>query len=220
MQRILHIERLGRVEYAAALALQEARVAQKLAGEATDHLLLLEHPSVYTLGRGAKEEDLLGAPARLGVPVFRVGRGGGATYHGPGQLVAYPIIGLAAHGRDVHRYVRRLEAVLMQVCADFGVPARRRDGLTGVWVEDRKIASIGVGVRRWVTCHGVALNVAPELRFFEAVIPCAMPRVQMTSLLLETGTAPDPGRVSDAFAARFREVFGYGALPEAARRSA
>jgi lipoate-protein ligase B len=205
----LRVERLGRIDYSGALALQERCVAAKLAGEMDDSLLLLEHDPVYTLGRGAKEADLLGAPERLGVAAYRVGRGGGVTYHGPGQLVAYPIIALAAHGRDVHRYIGRLESTLIDVCADFGVAARRCDGLTGVWVEDRKIASIGVGVRRWVTFHGVALNVDPDLDYFRAIVPCAMPEVRMTSLALESGASPSMEAVQDAFVRRFRQTFGY-----------
>ncbi len=212
--RPLRIERLGRVEYAAALDLQERRVAEKLAGAASDTLLLLEHDPVYTLGRGARTEDLCGAPERLGVPVHRVGRGGGVTFHGPGQLVAYPIMSLARHGRDVHRYVRRLEDVLIAVCAGLGVAARRREGLVGVWVEDRKIASIGVGIRRWVTFHGIALNVSTDLTYFEAIVPCAMPAVRVTSLRQEMAAAPSLAAVENLFADEFERVF---AAPRGAR---
>jgi lipoate-protein ligase B len=232
----LVVHDLGRCAYAAALALQEQLVARKIgatttsgasdtsgtatsetgasptaAGDADDYLLLVEHEPVYTLGRGANAADLLGADQRLGVPVFRVGRGGGVTFHGPGQLVAYPILTLAHAGRDVHRYVRRLEAVLIDVCAGFGIAAHRRDGITGVWVGDAKIASIGVGVRRWTTYHGIALNVSTDLRFFESVVACRMPEVRMTSMAKELRTVPAMSAVRTAFVDHFRSQFGYAA---------
>jgi lipoyl(octanoyl) transferase len=188
-------------------------VACKIAGESDDHLLLLEHEPVYTLGRGAQERDLLGADTLLGVPVFRVSRGGGVTFHGPGQLVAYPIVRLPHGGRDVHRYVRMLEDVLIATCADFGIAGERRAGLTGVWVAERKIASIGVGVRRWTTFHGIALNVATDLRFFTHIVPCRMPDVRMTSMALELGAAPSMGQVGRAFERHFRAAFGYAERP-------
>ena len=188
--------------------MQEEFVERRLGGDAEDHLLLLEHEPVYTLGRGAREEDLLGADRILGVPVYRVGRGGGATYHGPGQLVAYPVLALAAQGRDVHRYVRRLEEVLVAVLDRFGIDAGTRAGLTGVWVGQRKIASIGVGVRRWVSFHGIALNVAPDLAYFRAIVPCAMPEVTMTSIEREIGRAPSQEEVQDVFEETFRATFG------------
>lgn len=206
----LIVHRLGRIEYGRALEIQEELVAAKLGGAATDHLLLLEHESVYTLGRGARAEDLQGADARLGVPVFRVGRGGGVTYHGPGQLVAYPILALAAHGRDVHRYVRRLESTIVAFLRGFGVDAAPRPGSTGVWVSDGKIASIGVGIRRWVSLHGIAVNVAPDLAYFRAIVPCAMPEARMTSIEAENGCAPSLESAADAFESCFRAEFGYG----------
>jgi lipoate-protein ligase B len=188
--------------------MQEEFVERRLGGDAEDHLLLLEHEPVYTLGRGAREEDLLGADRILGVPVYRVGRGGGATYHGPGQLVAYPVLALAAHGRDVHRYVRRLEEVLVAVLDRFGIGAGTRAGLTGVWVGQGKIASIGVGVRRWVSFHGIALNIAPDLAYFRAIVPCAMPEVTMTSIEREIGRVPSQEEVQDVFEEMFRASFG------------
>lgn len=202
---------LGRCEYATTLAMQEELVARKLAGDANDYLLMLEHEPVYTLGRGADAADLLGAGERLRVAVYRVGRGGGVTFHGHGQMVAYPIVTLPKAGRDVHRYVRALEDVLMAVCADFGVTARRQDGNTGVWVGERKIASIGVGVRRWTTYHGVALNVATDLSFFAAIVPCRMPEARMTSLRRELGCEPSMVEVEAAFERRFRLAFHFEA---------
>jgi lipoate-protein ligase B len=164
---------------------------------------------VYTLGRGAEAADLLDAPQRLGVPVFRVGRGGGVTFHGPGQLVAYPVVALARQGRDVHRYVRGLEAVLSGVCATFGLAAYTPVGQTGLWIGERKIASIGIAVRRWVTWHGIALNVAVNLDYFRAIVPCAMPALRMTSLQQELGSAPSLEAVEAVVEAGFRRVFNY-----------
>jgi len=217
---------LGLCAYAGALAFQEELVARKVGDaavvdtvgdpavstDAADYLLLLEHEPVYTLGRGADAADLLGADERLAVPVFRVSRGGGVTFHGPGQLVAYPILTLAYAGRDVHRYVRRLEEVTIGVCAAFGIAAQRRDGITGVWVGDAKIASIGVGVRRWTTFHGVALNVSTDLRFFESIVACRMPQVRMTSMARELRVAPPMTEVRATFVERFRSEFGYAGV--------
>ena len=200
---------LGVCSYAAALARQEELVAGKISGDPNDYLLLLEHEPVYTLGRGADAADLLGADRGASVPCFRVSRGGGATFHGPGQLVAYPVLKLRHGGRDVHRYVRALEEVLIRVCGDFGIHATRRAGLTGVWVGTAKIASIGVGVRRWTTFHGVALNVSTDLSFFARIVPCRMPDVRMTSLAVELETTPPMATVRRAFVEQFRAVFDY-----------
>ncbi|MBI3784580.1 MAG: lipoyl(octanoyl) transferase LipB [Deltaproteobacteria bacterium] len=205
----LIVRDLGRCEYGAALALQEEIVARKIGGDDDDHLLLVEHPPVYTLGRGAAVDDLLGADVRLGVPVFRVGRGGGVTFHGPGQLVAYPITRLSQGGRDVHRYVRNLERCLIRVCEELGIPAHQEAGRTGVWVGGAKLASIGVGVRRWTTFHGIALNISTDLRFFAEIVPCRMPEVRMTSLLAELGAAPDFAAVQRSFVHQFEATFGY-----------
>lgn len=205
----LVVRDLGTCPYEPALALQEQLVGQKIAGDVDDYLLLVEHEPVYTLGRGADAGDLLAADQLLGVPAFRVSRGGGVTFHGPGQLVAYPIITLPHGGRDVHRYVRRLEDVLIAVCAAFGIGAERRDGATGVWVRAAKIASIGVGVRHWTTFHGIALNVATDLRFFAHIVPCRMPDVRITSMALELGTAPAMADVQRALIREFHSAFGY-----------
>jgi len=205
---VLEASWLGRVEYLRALALQEVLQARKIAGEATEYLLLLEHDPVYTLGRGADASDLRGAPERLGVAAHRIGRGGGATFHGPGQLVAYPIVRLATHGRDVHRYVRGLEKTLVDTCARLGVAASARAELTGVWVGDEKVASIGIGVRRGVTIHGVALNVRTELGYFAPIVPCRLPNLRVTSLE-RLGCGESVRDVGDVFARAFSAVFGY-----------
>jgi len=180
---------LGRLAYADALAFQEATVARKLADPAEpDTLLLLEHDPVYTIGRTPDRSSLRG-DAVLPHPLLVIGRGGQATYHGPGQLIGYPILDLKQRGQDLHRYLRTLEEMLMAVCARCGVAAQRRDGLTGVWVGGKKIASIGIGVRRWISMHGFALNVCGDLSGYDAITPCGITGVVMTSLERETGRA-------------------------------
>ncbi|HEV7732576.1 MAG TPA: lipoyl(octanoyl) transferase LipB [Candidatus Binatia bacterium] len=205
----LEVAVAGRVPYGEALAWQETLLARRLAG-GRDALLLLEHPPVYTLGRGADARHL-GAAASGDVEVVRVGRGGQVTYHGPGQLVGYPILGLRALKPDVHWYVRSLEQVLIDALAELGIAAARREGLTGVWVEHRKIASIGVGLRRWVTWHGFALNVGRDLRGFDAITPCGIDGVRMTSVACEGGPDDVP-TVAAVVAEKLRMVFGYDRL--------
>jgi lipoyl(octanoyl) transferase len=205
----LEVACCGQVPYDTALAWQEALQARRLAG-GNDALLLLEHTPVYTLGRGA-DAGFLGAAAAGDVPVVRVGRGGQVTYHGPGQLVGYPILDLRAHRADVRWYVRALEQVLIDALAELGVRAVRRDGFPGVWVGGaRKIGSIGVGIRRWVTWHGFALNVGPDLRGFDRITPCGISGVTMTSVAREGGTS-DVDRVAQVVLARFVAQFGYRA---------
>ena len=204
----------GRVEYGRAVAWQEALVARRLAG-GRDALLLLEHPPVYTLGRGADPAHLRAA-ASGDVPVVRAHRGGQATYHGPGQLVGYPIVGLRDLRPDVRWYVRMLEQVLIDALSDLGIDAARRDGLTGVWVGRRKIASIGIAIRRWVAWHGFALNVAADLSGFTSITPCGIAGVEMTSVAREGGPAEVPA-VAKVVVARFLSAFGYdGWMPLAA----
>lgn len=195
------------VPYRDALELQESLIARKLDGDPNDYLIVLEHEPVYTLGRGADESDLHAADRRLGVEAVRVGRGGGVTFHGPGQVVAYPIIDLGRFGRDVTRYVRTLEAVLIEVCARFAVDAARRPGAPGVWVGDGKVASIGVGIRRWVAFHGIALNVSTDLSFFSEIVPCRMPDVRMTSLEREARTPIGMPVVREVLVGEFRRAF-------------
>src|SRR5229473_8182655 len=176
----LNIARFGTVDYAAALELQSALVAARMRDEIADTLLLLEHPHVYTLGRGADERFLTNPPSD--VPIYRVSRGGEVTYHGPGQLVGYPILKLERRARDVSKYLRALEQAMIDALASFGVEAARREGLTGVWIGQRKIGSIGVGIKRWVTYHGFALNVATDLSFFDSIVPCGIEGCRMTSI--------------------------------------
>ncbi|MEQ1851962.1 MAG: lipoyl(octanoyl) transferase LipB [Chthoniobacteraceae bacterium] len=199
----MKVQWLGRIAYADALAMQERIVAAK-AGEpdADDELLLLEHESVFTIGRTPDQSSLRDASA-LPAPVLSINRGGQATWHGPGQLVGYPLLDLRRRGSDLHRYLRELEEFIIALCAGFGVAARRREGHTGVWVEDRKIASLGVGVRRWISMHGFALNVCGPLEGFAHITPCGIAGVAMTSLERE-GAA---GVTVEAVAARVGDTF-------------
>jgi lipoyl(octanoyl) transferase len=196
----LRVRWLGRMQFADALALQEEIVAKKRADHLStgDELLLLEHEPVYTIGRTPDRSSLLGA-ASLPHQLFPINRGGQATYHGPGQLMGYPIIDLRRCGQDLHRYVSWLEQLLIELLADYGISAVQREGLTGVWIEDRKIASIGVGVRHWITMHGFALNVCGDLSPFNYIIPCGINNVAMTSMEKETGKSISVVDVAVAF---------------------
>ena len=190
MTAALRVEWLGRVAYREAFERQERLVEAKIAAphDTPDTLLLLEHDPIYTIGRTPDRSSLL-APERLPHPVETTNRGGQATYHGPGQLVGYPVLDLGRRGRDLHRYLRFLEETLVEALAGHGVRGERREGLTGVWVGPRKIASIGVGVRRWVSMHGFAVNVAggEALAPFAAITPCGLPGVRMTAVEPEAG---------------------------------
>jgi len=222
-RRPLHTGFLGTLGYAEAWELQlRLREALKR-GEGPEHFLLLEHPHVYTLGRNASEEDLLAPPEWLedqGVEVTHTDRGGQITYHGPGQLVGYPILNLSPDRRDIRRYVRDLQAVLIATLADYGIAARGGDEATeiGVWVGEAKIASIGVHLSRWHTTHGFALNVTTDLAYFEGIIPCGLVDVEMTSVEALTGQAPSLPEVAERcarhFAARFeREIRPLTGIP-------
>jgi lipoyl(octanoyl) transferase len=183
----MSIRWLGRVRFTAALQLQEKLVAEKRGNSSlADELLLLEHEPVYTIGRTPDQSSLRGEN-HLPHPLFPINRGGQATYHGPGQLIGYPIIDLRRYGQDLHRYLRWLETLLIETLAEAGIAATTRQGLTGVWIEDRKIASIGVGVRHWITMHGFALNVCGDLTPFDHIVPCGITNVTMTSIERETG---------------------------------
>lgn len=178
---------LGTISYANGLQMQEAAVADLLAGTAGERLILLEHEPVYTIGR-LRDQSSLRDPSRLPHPVVETNRGGQATYHGPGQLVGYPILDLRQRGQDLHAHLRMLEDVLMETCRHFGVEAGRREGLTGVWVDDRKLASIGVGVKKWISMHGFAINITSEsLSGFSAITPCGIDGVTMTCVSQEAG---------------------------------
>jgi lipoyl(octanoyl) transferase len=197
--------------YEEALALQREIVEDRRAGRVGDVLLLVEHPHVITVGvrRDGGRAHIRAAPgllAALGIEVHEAGRGGDVTYHGPGQLVGYPIIDLSPDRQDVHRYVRDLEEVLFRVAADAGVSARRVDGMTGVWAGPDKLASIGVRISRWITSHGFALNVTTDLAYFDLIVPCGIAGRGVTSLA-RLGCTLKPGEVADRVVARFAEVF-------------
>lgn len=198
---------LGRTNYDSALELQECLRNERIATVIPDVLLLLEHPPVYTLGRGASAVHL-GAAAQGRVPVRRVSRGGQVTFHGPGQLVGYPVIDLSQRCADVRGYLRRLEDFLICTVARLGLGSGRIPGYTGVWVSGRKLASIGIGLRHWVSAHGFALNVNTDLEYFDPITPCGIPDVRMTSLWAE-GIHADMGEVIRHSAQAFVETFGY-----------
>jgi len=212
--RILSVADLGLVEYQAALALQSATVSARQNDAIPDTVILLEHPHVFTLGRGADERFVL-AQRPQDVPIYRVSRGGEVTYHGPGQLVGYPILKLEGRDRDVHRYLRNLEEALIRALADSGIEAGRREGLTGIWVGPRKIGSIGVGIKRWTTCHGFALNVCPDLSYFRGIVPCGIAGCEMTSIEVLSDTAIGVNEFSLMVRRRFAEVFGYSQIVSA-----
>jgi lipoyl(octanoyl) transferase len=210
---------LGLVPYGVALEHQRALAAERIAGRIPDTLVLLEHPPVVTLGRGTREASLpLDAAAlrRRGIEVFEIERGGDVTYHGPGQLVGYPIFHLEQHKPDLHWFLRQLESVLIEALASLGVAAARNPGYTGVWTRGRKIASLGIHVRQWVTWHGFALNVTTDLSPFDLIVPCGIPGVVMTSVAREAAT-DDPAhghgnlgtRVRDAVVAACARTFAF-----------
>ncbi len=209
--RELRVERLGTVGYAEALRIQEEWVRRRRAGDVPDTLLLLQHPHVITLGSGSHAEHiLLSAPEReaRGIELWESGRGGDVTYHGPGQLVGYPILDLKPDRCDLHRYLRDLEEVLIGVLAEYGLPADRKEGLTGVWVADRKLAAIGVRVSSgWITSHGFALNVNPDLSFFDAIVPCGIREHGVGSIAQELGRKVTVEECLDRVTACFARVF-------------
>lgn len=211
--RPLDVRRLGRVSYADALEMQAKLVAQRRAGEIPDTLLLLEHPHVITLGSGSHAENVLVSPEERqarGIELFETGRGGDVTYHGPGQLVGYPILDLKPDRQDLHRYLRDLEEMLIGVLGEFGLVAGRKEGLTGVWVDDRKLAAIGVRVSSgWITSHGFALNVTTDLSFFGAIIPCGIRDHGVGSISEEVGRAVSLAEAEAAVVRQMERVFGH-----------
>jgi len=208
---------LSTLDFAAALRLQEQLIDLKQRKFAADILLLVEHPHVFTLGRGGKESNVLAARE---IPVHRTSRGGDVTYHGPGQLVAYPIIDLRSKLRkDVHRYVRNLEFSAIRTVEDFGLVGTRRPPFTGIWIGDRKIAAIGVAVRRAITYHGLALNVNTDLSYFQRIVPCGLTWADVTSMKKEIGAEQSLGDVRERFLHHFAEIFGYQDVIEEAEES-
>jgi len=204
----MKVRQLGRISYGDALELQEKIVAQKAEKlDAPDELLLLEHDSIFTIGR-TSDHSSLRDPTALPAPLMAINRGGQATWHGPGQLVGYPLLDLRKRGSDLHRYLRELEEFLISLCAEFGVAATRREGLTGVWAGGKKIASLGVGVRRWISMHGFALNVCGPLEGFAHITPCGIAGVEMTSLEREGAAGVTVEAVAEKVAKDFPGFLG------------
>jgi len=204
------VRHLGRIDYGAALALQQDLVARRKQGLVPDHLLLLEHAHVITLGRNGHMENLLASSEileRSGISFYPTDRGGDVTYHGPGQLVGYPILDLREWKRDVGAYVRAIEQSIIDTLGDYGIEAGRIPKLTGVWVGDRKIAAIGVHLSRWVTSHGFALNVTTDLNYFQYIVPCGLTK-PVTSME-QLGVRATLGEVSEKFATHFARIFDF-----------
>jgi lipoate-protein ligase B len=202
----------GGIDYPAAVKLQEKLLHLKQREASPDVLLFVEHPHVYTLGRGGDASNILAAQD---VPVYRTSRGGDVTYHGPGQLVVYPIIDLRSKlRRDVHRYLRNLESAAIRTLNDFGLEGSRRPPWTGIWLGDRKIAAIGIAVRRSITFHGLALNVNTDLSYFTRIIPCGLSWADVTSMAKELGAEQSQTEVRERFLHHFAELFGYSDIRE------
>ena len=212
--RELEVRRLGIVPYADALALQRALVEERRANRVPDLLILLQHPPVITVGvRGDGGRSHIIADtdrlAALGVAVSETGRGGDVTYHGPGQIVGYPILDLRPDRCDVHRYVRDVEEVMIRTCVDYGVPAGRITGLTGAWVGREKIGAIGVRISRWITSHGFAFNVSTDLTYFDLIVPCGIADRGVTSLQSVLGRSVNTAEVEESLVCHFAAVFGH-----------
>ena len=215
--REVHVRRLGVVSYDEALDLQKRLVEQRRAGDVPDTLLLLEHPHVITIGvkLAAGRSHILASPDQLaagGIAIRETGRGGDVTYHGPGQLVAYPIFDLRPDRCDVHRYVRDLEEVMIGACRDYGVSAGRVAGFSGTWVGTRKIGAIGVRISRWITSHGLAFNVTTDLSRFDLIVPCGIADKEVTSLERELGRPVAMPEVEDVLVGQFGRVFNSSAF--------
>jgi lipoyl(octanoyl) transferase len=211
-RRELAVRRLGTVDYAEGLDMQRRLVEQRRTGEIPDTLLLLQHPHVLTLGvkLADAKSHVLASPQELTalrVEIFEAGRGGDVTYHGPGQLVAYPIIDLRPDRCDVHQYVRDLEEVMIRVCVSLDVAAGRVAGKSGAWIGDNKVGAVGVRISRWITSHGIALNVAPDLNYFSLIVPCGISDKGVTSLARELGREVSMAEAEASFATHFADVF-------------
>jgi lipoyl(octanoyl) transferase len=221
-RRTMVVRRLGTISYGDALELQAELVKQRRAGEIPDTLLLLEHPHVITLGSGSHDENVLVSPedrAARGIELFDTGRGGDVTYHGPGQLVGYPIFDLKPDRQDLHRYLRDIEEALIGVLSDFGIQGSRKEGLTGVWAGDSKLAAIGVRVSSgWITSHGFALNVTTDLSFFGAIVPCGIRDHGVGSISEEIGRPVSLAEAEDAVVRQMERVFGHSGSHTEAQR--
>jgi lipoyl(octanoyl) transferase len=216
-KRACRVLEVGRIDYGAALELQKRLVAERKQGGIPDHLLLLEHEHVVTLGRNGHMENLLASEEvmeRAGISFYPTDRGGDVTYHGPGQLVGYPIIDLRDWKRDVGAYVRGVEQAIIDTLADFGIAGERVAKLTGVWVDGRKVAAIGVHISRWVTSHGFALNVSTDLNYFQYIVPCGLTK-PVTSMA-QLGVRASVEEAGEVLAGHFGRIFNFEMLPETA----
>ncbi|MDP2036612.1 MAG: lipoyl(octanoyl) transferase LipB [Ignavibacteria bacterium] len=203
---------LGFIDYQQAWDLQREIFAKRTKDEISDTFFMLEHPHTYTLGKVAEKENLISSEDQLkelGVSVYEIDRGGDITYHGPGQIVGYPIIKLSDWKEDTHEYLRGLEEVIMKVCTDYGLTTHRNPKYTGVWIGERKIAAIGIKVSRWTTMHGFAFNVNTDLNYFGGIIPCGIRDKEVTSLKRELGKEISIDEVKEKFVEKFKEVFAY-----------
>lgn len=212
ISKILKYCDLGFIDYDKAWRLQKAIFDKRLKGEIEDILLLLEHPNTYTLGKVAKKEHLIGSEDYLkenNFTVYDIDRGGDITYHGPGQIVGYPIIDLNNWKKDTHLYLRSLEETIMLTCKDYGLDTKRNEKYTGVWIEDRKIAAIGIKVSRWITMHGFAFNINTDLKHFNGIIPCGIKDKDVTSLQREFNRIFEISEVKNALLKHFSEIFRY-----------
>jgi lipoate-protein ligase B len=213
MTRKLTVYQINRMPYAEAVDFQRHCVEQlRQSGADEGVLILLEHPPVITIGRSGTDKNII-APLQLlekeGVDVYESSRGGDVTYHGPGQLVGYPILPLKFHGKDIHRYLRTMEELLMAAIGEYDIPCHRREGLTGVWTDRGKMVSIGVAVRHWISYHGFALNVAPNMAHFNLINPCGLKDVTMVGMKDFLGDAPPRAEVEEHVLDHFREAFGF-----------
>ncbi len=208
----LIVESYDLLDFGKAWEIQKDYFEKRTENKMGDVLLLMQHPHTYTFGKASDKNNLLLTSEELEerkIKVFEIDRGGDVTYHGPGQLVGYPVLNLSDWHKDAHKYLRALEEVVIETCKAFGLQAGRAEGLTGVWIEDRKICAIGVKITRWVTMHGFALNVNTDLSFFEGIIPCGIKDKSVTSMKAELGGEIDMDRVKDVLVEKFAEVFGY-----------
>ena len=203
---------LGSIDYKRAWDLQLEVFSKRVKDEIDDTFFMLEHPHTYTLGKVAEKENLISSEDQLkelGVSVYEIDRGGDITYHGPGQIVGYPIIKLSSWKEDTHEYLRGLEEVIMNVCSDYGLITHRNPKYTGVWIEERKIAAIGIKVSRWTTMHGFAFNINTDLNYFGGIIPCGIRDKEVTSLKKELGKEIEINEVKENLVEKFKDFFGY-----------
>jgi lipoate-protein ligase B len=219
MAELIYLD-VGRCSYGRTLELQHALVGKvKAAADESAYLVLVEHdPPVITVGKSGKREHILASRRKLaahGIEIADTGRGGDVTYHGPGQIVGYPILRVDRHGRDVHRYLRDIEEVLIRVLRRFGIEGQRSEGLTGVWVGPEKVAAIGIAIRRWVSYHGFALNVTTDLAHFEKIVPCGIVDKGVTSMARLLGGPIDVGQVKEPLVECMADVFGFDSVGKA-----